>query len=315
MSAWNNKLFKKWLDDFHPDLVFFASGDYSFIYRIAYKIAKKRNIPLVVSCMDDYYFNNHNRNKLFGGFTHNLFMKQVKKTMSYAQTVFCICEKMSRDYSKLFHIDCYTLHTPSTIKGPLAGETKNKISYIGNLGYQRYFQLVQIGKALKELNLPEGPSVIDVYSSESSEEILKYLAEENGIKFHGQIPFDEVKGVIAESLAVIHTESFDEDIANSVRYSVSTKIADSLASGTCILAYGPKDIASIEYLAENNAAFVIDNPESLKSKLYEFIFDQEQRHRIQDNALKLAKENHDIKINTRFLATVLKSIAGKFEKT
>ena len=60
LGKWYTKKLRSWLDDFSPDIVFFASGDYSFTYKIALKIAKSRHIPLVVSCMDDYYFYNKN---------------------------------------------------------------------------------------------------------------------------------------------------------------------------------------------------------------------------------------------------------------
>ncbi len=308
LSAWNNKALKKWIDEFNPDAVFFASGDYSFLYRIALKIAKKRNIPLVISCMDDYYINNKNKDKFLGKFTHNLFLRQVKKTMEYSKMALCICDKMSRDYEKLFNIKCKTLHTPSSIDKPMQEEKKNKISYIGNLGYSRHLQLVELGKVIKELNVPDGPKYIDVYSSEPREEITKFLTEENGIRFNGQISYEEVKKVIGESMAVIHTESFDEKIANSVRYSVSTKIADSLASGTCLFAFGPSDVASFEYLKGNDAAVVVTDKNDLKDSLYKLITDKGYRESIEKNALELAQKNHSLKENTELVKNVIEYV-------
>ena len=310
-SAWNNKALKKWIDHFNPDAVFFASGDYSFLYRIALKIAKKRNIPLVISCMDDYYINNKNKDKFLGNFTHNLFLRQVKKTMEYSGVALCICDKMSRDYEKIFGIKCRTLHTPSGIGEPLSEEKKNEISYIGNLGYSRHLQLVEIGKALKELNLPQGPDKICVYSSEPREEILSHLTEENGIAFRGQIPYDEVKRVIGSSIAVIHTESFEKRIADSVRYSVSTKIADSLASGTCLFAFGPSNVASFEYLKENNAAVVVTDKNDLKESLEKLITDKEYRESIEENAVMLAQKNHSLKKNTELVKNTIEQLIKK----
>lgn len=286
----NNKRFKLWLDDFNPECVFFVSGDYAFMYDIALKTAKSRNIPLYVSCMDDYYFNNKNKDEFLGKFQHRLFMKSVNKAMSYSSAIFCICDSMAEDYAKLFGKKCVTIHTAASFSGKLEGTKKRKISYIGNLGYNRHLQLADIGHTLKELNL--NIDHIDVYSSETREEILKYMTSENGIAFHGSIPSDEVKKVMSESTAVIHTESFDENIKNSVRYSVSTKIADSLMSGTCILAYGPREIASIKYLSDNNAAFCITSKSELKSGLTSFINDTDLRDRIIKKAFELAEKNH-----------------------
>lgn len=290
LGHWNTKKFRNWIDDFNPGCVFFASGDYSFMYNIAYKIAKTRNIPLYISCMDDYYINNKNSTTFLGRIHHKNFMKCVHKTANYSTAFFCICEKMSQDYQKLFNKNCYTIHTSASFDKPLNSEKKNKISYIGNLGYKRYEQLIRIGKTLKQLN--GVVNHIDVYSSESRPEILKKMIPENGIVFHGAVSSEEVKKVIAESLAVIHTESFGTTQRESVKYSVSTKIADSLMSGTCILAFGPPEIASMQYLSDNDAAVCVFDERELTRKLDCLLNDDKFRKKISNNAKALAKKNH-----------------------
>ena len=289
MAHLYNRKFREWLDEFNPDCVFFASGDYVFMYKIARKISQKRNIPLYVSCMDDYYIFNKNENKLFGKTEHKYFMREVKKTIRCADKLFCICDKMSEDYHKLFNKDCITIHTPATIDKVLSYPKTNKISYLGNLGYNRDKQLIAIGKALKELNLC--PNHIDIYSFEIRDEILTNMTQENGIVFHGAVGADEVLKVIGESMAVIHVESFERRDRNSVRYSVSTKIADSLMSGTCIFAFGPKEIASIDYLNQNDAAICCTDSGELIGKLKELISDTERRKEVIKNA-KILSQNH-----------------------
>lgn len=306
LSAWNNKKFKKWLDDFAPEAVFFASGDYAFMYKIALKIAKERKIPLYVSCMDDYYFYNKNSDKFGGKIMHKYLMKYVNKTMTYATAIFSICDKMTKDYSELFKIPTYTLHTGTSIDKPFAKNSKsNKISYIGNLGYNRHLQLVSIGRALLKVQSDNKPSYIDVYSAEEREEVLSLLNPENGINFHGRISAEEVKKVMADSMILIHTESFDKSIRQTVAYSVSTKIADSLASGTCLMAYGPSEVASISYLKDNNAAFCIDENDDLVSKLRTIIDSEELRSMYVNNALELANKNHNMLDNSVKVISVL----------
>ena len=293
-SAWKSRKLLKWMDDFAPDAVFFASGDYSFMYRIALEIAKRRNIPLYVTCMDDYYLNNMNKDSMLGRFAHCLFMRQIKRAMERAENIFVICDKMAEDYSKLFGKECHVLHTPASFEDPLHEEKKGGIAYLGNLGLNRHKQLTRLGRALKELNMENAPKTIDVYSSEPREEILRELTLENGIVFHGAVSAGEVKQVIGESMAVIHTESFDETMKERVRYSVSTKIADSLASGTCLLVYGPSDVASVEYVKKNDAAFVITQDDDLNERLRRFLKDGSLRNQIVTNALDLAKRNHGV---------------------
>ncbi len=305
LSNWNNKKFKKWIDDFDPECVFFASGDYSFMYRIALKIAKSKNIPLYISCMDDYYLNNKNDNSTFGRAVHNRFMSIVKKTVDYSNAMFCICEKMSEDYGKYFNKKCYTLHTPASFIGPLNTLKKNKICYLGSLGYKRDDQLVEIGCTLKKIGLH--PNHIDVYSSEKRRNILEKLTLENGILFHGEIGSSEVINVIGESMAVLHVESFNESTRRSIKYSVSTKIADSLESGTCIFAYGPQEVASISYLHDNDAAICCFKRDSLELYLRELIIRSDERERKIINARQLANRNHRIDSASMLLKKVLMS--------
>ena len=75
---------KKWIADFSPDVIFFASGDYAFMYDIARKIAEHVDRPLVVACVDDYYLHNRNENSWLGRWVHSRFLEQVEKTMAYA---------------------------------------------------------------------------------------------------------------------------------------------------------------------------------------------------------------------------------------
>lgn len=303
LGAWKNKRFFEWVDAFDPEAIFFASGDYTFIYRIARLLVKRKNIPLYTVCMDDYYLNNANEGRFLGKFSHSLFMREVHKTLSSSAAIFTICQKMATDYEKKFHKKCHVLHTPTDLKEPLQKPKKKKISYIGNLGYCRDQSLIEIGRALRSL----GAEIdhIDVYSAESRPEILQNMTLENGIHFCGKINADQVKQVMAESLAVIHTESFDEQERNQVRYSISTKIADSLMSGTCILAYGPKDVASMEYLLDNQAAVAITSPEELRDGLTTLLQDQEKRETAIRNAVMLAKQNHDLKINGKLILDVM----------
>lgn len=200
---------------------------------------------------------------------------------------------MSADYSQLFKKKCITIHTPTSISDIAPGkddEKTRKICYLGNLGYQRDKQLIEIGRVLRERNF--NPNHIDVYSSESRQEILGGMIENNGIVFHGSVGSKEVQDLMKNSLAVIHTESFDKKIRQCVKYSVSTKIADSLSSGTCIFAYGPEEIASISYLKQSNAAICCVKSDDLETKLCELINDCGVRKKVIGNALGLARKNH-----------------------
>lgn len=308
LGKWKTKQLYKWIDSFNPDVVFFASGDYSFLYKVALEIAKYKNIPLIVSCVDDYYINNGNKESVIGKYVYKTFMKEVIKVMNYCSGIVTICEKMSEDYSKLFDCPTYDLKTPSTFDEPLHYSKKNTISYIGNLDCDRYKSLIVLGNAIKNLDCEKYPTHIDVYSSEKNEEILNHITKENGLSFCGFINSEKVKQVIGESKAILHVESFDEKMQKRVMYSVSTKIADSLISGTPLIAFGPKGIASIDYLEQERAAYCITSEKDIEEKIVSFFDNEQLQKEIIKSSVALAKVKHNGVQNRIKLKKILESV-------
>lgn len=295
MSHWFTSELKTWLKEAAPDVIFFASGDYAFMYRIANQIADYLKIPMVVACVDDYYIHNKNQDSLIGRLEHKSYMKTVRKTMKRASSILSICDSMSEKYGELFHVPCHVLYTPAPEKTLRLDVNAEAISYIGNLGYQRHMQVIDIARALQRID----PALhVDVYSGERREDVLALLKAEPGIRYHGSIAADEVYSVMEKSKLVIHSESFDPAIQKQVRFSVSTKIAESLMYGPCLLAYGPQGIASIDYLEKHKAAYIITSKETLEDGLREIIGNAGLRSEILANARALAQANHRTEVNS-----------------
>ena len=298
LAHWKNREFLGWLHDFNPDVIFFMAGDYSFMFKIARKIKEKLNRPLVVCCVDDYFLFNRNDKTFLGRLQHRAYMKSVRKTMAEASCIFTISDLMGEAYHKLFDRPCRTLHTSARKREHKNTVKCESIAYFGNLSFKRYEQLIEIGKAVKKLKI-NGIDGVDVYSAEKNPEYLQGLTEENGIRFHGEISSSEVAECMDRCMAIIHTESFRQRTQQMVKYSISTKIADSLLNGPCLIAYGPEAVASIDYLKKNKAAYVITKKEDLENGLLEILSNEKLRTEIVQNARELAAKNHDAAINPK----------------
>ena len=72
-----------------------------------------------------------------------------------------------------------------------------------------------------------------------------------------------------------------------------------MASGTCLFAYGSSELASIQYLSENNCAVVATSSAELKTKLYDLLENAEIRKDCIEKASDLARMNHNAKKNSR----------------
>lgn len=292
-SHWYSESLKNWIADFSPDVIFFAAGDYAFLYDLAYIISRDFDIPIVMYCCDDFFINRRNPESLLGFPVYWLFMKHVRRCISRTAEMVTICEKMADAYRGLFDIPIQAVYTGYSCKDvpDVDGEG---IVYLGNLGACRGQSLVDIGKALRKVTNQIGmPLHLDVYSAETKPDLLNGLSEENGILFHGAVDREEVRQIIAKSRLVVHTESFAKEDRQKVMFSISTKIADLLASGRCIFAYGPDDVASMEYLAKNHAACVVDHPERLEETLTDILTNREGRSKVVHSAMMLADRNHD----------------------
>ncbi len=293
-SAWCSKALLEWIERFNPDVVFFASGDYTFSYQIAMKIAKIRKIPLIICCFDDFYINCRNSEMWLGKIQHEIFMRTVRKCVGKTNAIFTTNSLMSEQYSRLFNKECPVLYTATNISpSRIPYDMRKGIVYLGGTGLNRHKPLSEIGKALKALKIEGFPDHIDVYTKISDDSLLEYLNKKNGVIIHEPVSYDEVTEIISKSLAVVHVESSDEQSKKRVMYSLSTKVPDCLASGVCFIAYGPAETASIQYLLNNDAALVITEKKELKDKLREIVDNRKKIEQIIENALSLASTNHN----------------------
>jgi len=313
-SRWNTEKFRSWVKAFEPDVVFFASGDYGFSYEIALTVADLVKKPLVVCCVDEYYLHNRNAEHLLGRLVHKRFLKTVYKTMDRASAIFTICDSLQRIYQDLFDKPCYVLRTAARERFYSGICGTGSVAYLGNLELKREQQLIRIGKTLQKLQLTGGPCCLDVYSCEQDPKLLKQMTEENGICFHGAVSAEQVIQVMQNAMAVIHTESFDENIQQIVRHSVSTKIPESLMNGPCLIAYGPEGVASMDYLKETGAAWCITRPGDLEADLRQILTDPGLRSSIVTRAREVARCNHDGQAIPAQLRSWLEQVCREWEE-
>ena len=182
-------------------------------------------------------------------------------------------------------------------------EKKLTISYFGNLGVGRVASIMEIADFLMECH----PDLkIDVYGR-PSERDEQLMSRHPSIVLHGFVGQDTLLKVRENSDILLHTESFDPDIVPKLKNAFSTKIAQCLCSGRCLLTYAPIDMASTDYLLTEACACVASSKEEMKAKLNELIENPELRLMYANRALDSARKNHDKQITAEL---VKKSIGG-----
>lgn len=323
LGCWKNRQFWEWVRDFDPQCIVFQSGDSTFMVRLAYDLSVKLNIPLILYNSEDYYFKEENYfndraldNFLYKAFFIRDYRRRFRKLMERAAHSVYICPSLKELYDEEFHRPSTVLMTATHVTCGEGNRTaddpaaeKKVFSYLGNLGLKRYESLVEIANALNRID----PAYqLDVYGRASAEACVRAFAACPNIRYKGFVSYDEVVAIMKQSDLLFHAESFDPAIVDQLRYAFTTKIADSLASGTCFVFYAPPSIEGSKYLTANGCACVITDPADLENGLRRVLNHRDLREQYVQRALQVAAENHNSLKNCEKMRTILcESMAGK----
>ncbi len=306
---------KKWVDEIKPNAIILQLGDSAHIVKIALKLSKHANIPVLVFNTEDYYFKNYNYMKrtgksdiLFNIFQNN-FKRSLKKLFAKHPNLVTNCEGLKEIFDKEFNLNSEVIYTASALnEGADAAARNNEdfyISYCGNLGIDRHLSLIEIANELKNIN----PDIkLHIYGNAPSEKIKDELVKCEAVEYHGVVSYSEVLSVIRKSRLAVHAEGFDPYIAMDTRYAFSTKIADCVSSRVPFLIYAPSTCEGLRYVKENDAGFTASTQEELKAILPEALLSNEKREKIVQNAAALAEKNHSLIENGSRMANTVEKI-------
>jgi glycosyltransferase involved in cell wall biosynthesis len=120
------------------------------------------------------------------------------------------------------------------------------------------------------------------------------LNNTSALRLGGTLSPEEISRALLAADVLIHVESFDPDVQQYTRFSLSTKVPQYMAMGRPILGYGPGNIASIEYINHNNIGIVQDRPnkQELVKAIRQLASSEEQRRFWGRRGWEIAKEKH-----------------------
>ena len=296
MAKWKTAQLEQWLEQEKPKCIFVAPGVACFLYDIALYIADKWNIPIVTYICDEYYFVKQpklglNRMRL------HILQKKIRQLMKRSACLTVISQELKTDYEAEFGIPAHVLMTGSSLpiaKTPRISVPSDAICYFGNIRCKRYLSLAEIGRELDDINKELGTSYrLKIYSAEKNEEILASFQGISSVQFCGFVKGEAFEEAFYQAPLLLHTEAFDEDSIDFVQHSVSTKIADSLASGIPLLVYAPESISSTQHALRNMCALIASEPNALRPMLLKALRSDPILWGICENALRTAREFHD----------------------
>lgn len=310
---WCTEELNQWLDDFGPECVFLSLSNDFFIQDIAIYVAERYDIPVIVSIGDDYYFNYIKSLSPIYHWYKLSYRNALRKVFARSQRAIYISDKIKRKYMEAFGLDGETIYLSSDIKRKTfraIDKSCPKISYFGNIKMGRNQSLFEIGQTLRKI---DSSYTLDVYSNETDRSFYRIFEKCNSIRFHGSIPYSEVKKRTLESDIIIIVEGFKEkDIAWS-RYSLSTKAADALSGGAQILVYGSPECGVIEYMAGTNSAAVCTEKEKLEECIRHLIEDEQFQKENYLHAIEITERNHSLSSSTHIFSQVVEEAIAQYD--
>lgn len=309
-SIWQSGL-KDWLNNKKFDVVFFMAGDGMFAYDV-YSFVMK-HIP-AKGCMfftDDYIIGKSSHSPA-ACLRRGMLKRKIRKTLPLVKELYVISDEMQKEYYKLLGMDSYVIRNFSVEKKEISYKKKDDAQsncltmvYAGGLHYNRWRVLSQIASALKDINQTEkSRCCLKIYSSQNiADDIIEKINIEGASVFCGAASASQIADIYSSADILLHVESFDKKSISSTKYSFSTKIPEYLSADRSVLAVGPSEVASVQYLS--NFACVISDNEDLFPVLKKIINDNNYRELIKSNCQKQYENDFSKKKQTECLEHIM----------
>ena len=258
----------EFVEEFKPDIFFLPYSNVYYTNRIALYIKKHYDVPMVLEmAMDHYTLKRVSWNPFFWIDRFGK-RKMIRRLTKQSELLFVISKKLKEELENALDVHCEILYkTPDKTRAfkPYMPDGKTtKFLFTGNISANRWKSLALLANEIRRQEFGH----FDIYTATPiSKSISKSLNIESYSVIHPPVSQSEVIDLQNNADILVHAESFDKYNKSLVRCAISTKIMDYLSVGRCILAIGPSDISSIEYLADNNVAIVADSKQKLAEQI------------------------------------------------
>ena len=299
VGKWNNEAFSQYVKSVSPDVIFMPVFGCFYPHKILAKIHKLTSARVVLYHADDNYtLKQFSLSPAYWLFRFRL-RYWVRKSVGIAALNYSISSLQQEEYQKSFGKEFKILQKfhDFSVSPAVAKEVGNpiKLVFTGNISSGRWRSLALLGQALDRINLrSEKSAQLEIYTAtELTDKMSKALACES-IVMKGFVPSEQMVEIQSAADVLVHVESFGFKDKLEVRQSFSTKIVDYLSRAKCILAIGPEDVASMRYLKENDAAYVVTDRVELEKSLEKLLGSETLIIKYAENAWRAGEGNHHI---------------------
>ncbi|MGH8507224.1 MAG: FkbM family methyltransferase [Gammaproteobacteria bacterium] len=283
---------------FQPDVIYYRPHDRpEAFHQWAEAVMDGLGVPVVTHLMDDWMA------KLGGGAGAE---KSLRRILSRSAACLSIGEAMSREFNKRYGVPFYPVANcvePEEWNVLESGRRASReaaepvvIRYVGGLAEDMTLASVaDVARAVDSLH-EECGLIFEVYTMgpwlEAGRNALKGF---RGVTVHeGNMSEEAHQRLLLESDLLVIAYNFDEASLRYVRYSMANKMPECLASGVPVLAYGPRELATIDYLATHGVAEIVTErePRRLSSAMRHLAADSDYARNLGERGRAFVFERH-----------------------
>lgn len=305
-DSWKSDKLEKWMKDQVPDHIFFCAGDSLFAYEVVRYFKFKFNCNVSMYITDDYIIDKFSFD-VFWKIKRYLIEKKMRETLIFVDNFFTVSPMMQERYKLLLNKDSEILVNIPEIKKSAHkfDDPPNVILYAGGLHLGRDKILINVAKSLKLINEKNNTKFkLEVYSNQIPDEnILNKINILGHSEFKGGLDKNDLINKLNENIIPLFVESFNKKFIHATQLSLSTKIPEYLSLNKTILAIGPSEISSMDYL--KNVAFCIYDDKFIFEKLEEFLKNIKSYEKLTSEAYLLFEKNHNETINRKKIIQAL----------
>jgi hypothetical protein len=296
----NNRLLE-WAREFHPDVIYCLSTPLRPI-RLQNRLAAELGVPMLPHVMDDFMSQMYRHNWLENG-PRQALKPCVGQQIRRCPFALAISPAMATEYARRFDKPFFSLMNcvgvPTSWAEPLAetGQTPLTVAYVGGVHLGRFESLLETAAVVKNLRAEGMRLEIVAYELREDQAQRAALEQTGTVKLAAPLPGQDTLRLrrLQEASVLLHLDALHGAAVTYSRLSLSTKLPFYLAAGRAILARAAAGLASIDYLAEHQAAATVTDPspERLQETLRMLLTNKEMRHNLGRSAWRLARANHD----------------------
>ena len=300
VGRWKSKQLEDFVKDFDPDIIFTVLSNSVYLNNLILHIKKISGKKLVLYAWDNNYSLKIFMLSPFRWIKHFIDRASMRRTAKKADLFYVISNVQKADYEKAFKRECKLLTKVADFSGepPIKLEYNSPIQlvYTGNIKLNRWRSLTHIANVLEQINKDGVKAELRIYTgNQITEEMSAALNRGESSFIMGSVSADKVAEIQENADMLVHVEALNIKSKLTVRQSFSTKIVDYLAAARPIVAFGPKDVASIDHFIKNDCAIVADSEEELLEKLSKVISNKDNLDELARKAYACGRKNHNKK--------------------